>query len=90
MGNAAYMVAPEAKGLGIGKLMAEHSLEEARRLGFTAMQFNFVVKSNKIAVRLWKSVGFQVIGEIPNAFRHKTNGLTNAYIMYRELEQSTA
>ena len=90
VGNAAYMVAPEAKGLGIGKLMAEFSLDEARRLGFTAMQFNFVVKSNEIAVRLWKSIGFQVIGEIPNAFRHKTNGLTNAYIMYRELEQSAS
>jgi ribosomal protein S18 acetylase RimI-like enzyme len=51
------------------------------------MQFNFVVKSNEVAVRLWKSVGFRVIGEIPNAFRHKTNGPTNAYIMYRELDQ---
>ena len=85
VGNAAYMVAPDAKGNGVGKRMAEYSLDEARRLGFTAMQFNFVVKSNTVAVNLWKSVGFEVIGEIPNAFRHKTNGLTNAYIMYREL-----
>ena len=85
VGNAAYMVAPDAKGKGVGKRMAEYSLDEARRLGFTAMQFNFVVKSNTVAVNLWKSVGFEVIGEIPNAFRHKTNGLTNAYIMYRAL-----
>jgi ribosomal protein S18 acetylase RimI-like enzyme len=83
--NAAYMVSPEAKGRGIGRKMAEFSLVEARKLGFTAMQFNFVVKSNTIAVRLWESLGFRTIGEIPNAFRHASLGLTNAYIMYREL-----
>lgn len=83
--NAAYMVAPESKGQGVGKKMAEHSLDEARRLGFTAMQFNFVVKSNTAAVNLWQKVGFEIIGEIPNAFNHSTNGLTNAYIMYRKL-----
>ena len=48
-------------------------------------QFNFVVKSNSVAVNLWRSVGFEIIGEIPDAFRHSTNGLTNAYIMYRKL-----
>lgn len=85
VGNAAYMVAPDAKGSGIGKRMAEFSLDEAKRLGFTAMQFNFVVKSNAVAVKLWESVGFEIIGEIPDAIRHSTNGLTNAYIMYRKL-----
>lgn len=85
VGNGAYMVSPNAKGKGIGRKMAEHSIEEARRLGFHSIQFNFVVKSNKIAVNLWKSVGFEVIGEIPDAFNHKQNGLTNALIMYRKL-----
>jgi len=83
--NAAYMVSPAAHGKGIGRQMAEFSLEEARRLGFTAMQFNFVVASNTAAVRLWQSVGMEIIGTIPNAFRHKTLGPTDAYIMYREL-----
>jgi ribosomal protein S18 acetylase RimI-like enzyme len=85
VGNAAYMVSPDAAGRGVGKAMGEFSLEEARRLGFTAMQFNFVVKSNEAAVRLWKKIGFEVIGEIPDAIRHSKNGLTNAYIMYRKL-----
>jgi ribosomal protein S18 acetylase RimI-like enzyme len=85
IGNGAYMVSPKATGKGIGRKMAEHSIEEARRLGFKAMQFNFVVKSNEVAVKLWKSVGFEIIGEIPDAFNHKQNGPTNAYIMYREL-----
>ena len=85
VGNAGYMVSPDAKGKGVGRAMADLSLTEAKRLGFTAMQFNFVVKSNDIAVRLWQSVGFEIIGEIPNAMRHSQLGPTNAYIMYREL-----
>jgi ribosomal protein S18 acetylase RimI-like enzyme len=85
IGNAAYMVSPDAMGKGIGKKMALWSLDEARRLGFTAMQFNFVVESNTAAVQLWQKVGFEIIGEIPDAFNHSTNGLTNAYVMYRKL-----
>ena len=83
--NAGYMVAPGNYGKGIGRQMAEWSLIEARRLGFTAMQFNFVVKSNVYAVKLWQDIGFEIIGEIPDAFDHRQNGLTNAYIMYRKL-----
>jgi GNAT superfamily N-acetyltransferase len=85
VGNGGYMVSPDAKGKGIGKLMAEHSIEEGRRIGYDSIQFNFVVKSNTVAVNLWKSVGFEVIGEIPDAIRHSQHGLTNAYIMYRKL-----
>ena len=83
--NAGYMVAPEAKGMRVGRTMAEFSLDEARRLGFKSMQFNFVVKSNEVAVKLWQKLGFEIIGEIPEAFQHKENGLTNALIMYRKL-----
>ena len=85
VGNGGYMVSPDAKGRGIGKLMAEHSIDEARRIGFHSIQFNFVVKSNTVAVNLWKSVGFEVVGEIPDAIRHSQHGLTNALIMYRKL-----
>lgn len=83
--NGSYMVAPEARGKGVGELMGEYSIEEAKKLGFHAIQFNFVVKSNEKAVRLWKKLGFEIIGEIPDAYWHLTNGLTNAYIMYRKL-----
>ena len=83
--NAAYMVSPKAAGRGVGRRMAEFSIEEARKLGYKAMQFNFVVKSNTVAVNLWKSLGFEVIGEVPDAFDHVENGLTNAYIMYLKL-----
>ena len=83
--NAGYMVAPKAQGKRIGRQMAEFSIEEAKRLGYCAMQFNFVVKTNEAAVKLWLSLGFEIIGEIPEAFNHIENGLTNALIMYRKL-----
>ena len=83
--NAAYMVSPKASGRGVGRRMAEFSIQEARKLGYRAMQFNFVVKSNTVAVDLWKSLGFEIIGEIPEAFDHIENGPTNAYIMYLKL-----
>jgi len=83
--NAGYMTSPRAFGKGIGRTMAEFSLEEAKRLGYTAMQFNIVIKSNTRAVALWKNLGFGIIGEIPEAMRNKQGELVNAYIMYRKL-----
>ena len=83
--NAGYMTHPEARGQGIGYQMGLHSLQEARQLGFHAMQFNIVIKSNEGAVRLWQKLGFDIIGEIPDAFQHQKLGLTNAYIMYQKL-----
>lgn len=84
--NAAYAVAENNGGKGIGKLMGKFSLQEAKRLGYKAMQFNLVVKTNTKAVALWKSIGFEIIGEIPEAFRHKELGLVNAYIMHQKLK----
>lgn len=83
--NAGYVTAPESRGQGVGKLMCEYSLAEAKRLGYRAMQFNIVIKSNEGAVRLWQKLGFEIVGEIPEAFNHRQFGLTNAYIMYRKL-----
>ncbi len=83
--NGSYMTSPTAFGKGIGTAMGLYSIEEARRLGYHAMQFNLVVKSNEVAVKLWQKIGFEIIGEIPNAFDHRKLGLTNAYIMYQKL-----
>ena len=83
--NASYMVSPKYEGLGIGKSMAKYSIEEARQLGYDAMQFNIVVKTNIRAIALWKKLGFKIIGEIPDAFNDPTLGLTNAFIMYQKL-----
>ena len=83
--NAGYMTHPSVFGQGIGRKMCQFSLVEAKYLGYSAMQFNIVIKSNVHAVKLWHSMGFDIIGEIPDAFQHQTLGLTNAYIMYRKL-----
>ena len=83
--NAAYMVHPEHRGRGIARLMGEHSLVEAKTAGFRAMQFNIVVSANDPAVKLWQSLGFDIIGTIPEAFRHGRLGFVDAYIMHRTL-----
>lgn len=81
--NGSYMTAPEARGQGVGALMAEHSIAEAGRLGFRAIQFNIVVSTNEAAVRLWLRHGFQVVGTLPQAFHHARLGFVDAYIMHR-------
>lgn len=84
--NAAFMVSPTARGAGVGKLMGEHCLAEARRLGFRAIQFNFVVSKNEAAVRLWQQLGFQIAGTLPGAFRHSKYGFVDAYVMFQTLQ----
>lgn len=84
--NASYMVSPQAQGVGVGKLLGAHSLDEARRQGYLAMQFNYVISSNAAAVTLWKKLGFQVIGTLPGAYRHRRLGYVDAYVMYRLLD----
>jgi GNAT superfamily N-acetyltransferase len=84
--NAAYLVAAEARGKGVGRAMGEHSIREARRLGYRAMQFNFVVSTNVAAVRLWNDLGFVTLATLPAAFRHPTQGFVDALVMFRSLE----
>jgi L-amino acid N-acyltransferase YncA len=83
--NAAFMVSPAARGLGVGRAMGEHCLDEARHLGYRAMQFNFVVSTNEAAVKLWQRLGFTIVGTLPGAFRHRTRGFVDAYVMFRTL-----
>ncbi|MCZ6634890.1 MAG: GNAT family N-acetyltransferase [bacterium] len=83
--NAAFMVSPENRRGGVGRAMGEHALEEARRAGFRAMQFNFVVSTNTGAVKLWESLGFEIVGTLPEVFRHRELGFVDAYVLYRKL-----
>jgi RimJ/RimL family protein N-acetyltransferase len=85
--SCGYMVDPNHQGQGIGTAMCEHSQTEAKALGFTGMQFNFVVSSNTSAVKLWQYLGFEIIGEIPNAYRFNANPETkeSVYIMYKAI-----
>jgi ribosomal protein S18 acetylase RimI-like enzyme len=83
--NAAYATDAALRGRGIARVMAEHSLVEAARRGFSAMQFNFVVSSNVAAVYLWQDLGFEIVGRLPAAFRHPDLGLVDALVMFRRL-----
>jgi ribosomal protein S18 acetylase RimI-like enzyme len=80
------MVAAHASGKGIGRLLGEHCLREAKLAGYLAMQFNLVVSTNTVAVGLWRSLGFAIVGTLPKVFRHKTLGLLDAYVMHRFLD----
>lgn len=83
--NAGWMVARSAAGRGIGRALADFVIDEARRLGFLGMQFNAVVATNARAIGLWESLGFTIVGTVPNAFRHPVEGLVPVHIMYRDL-----
>ncbi|MGQ0840117.1 GNAT family N-acetyltransferase [Actinokineospora sp.] len=83
--NAAFMVDPDRAGQGIGRRLAEHVLDAARALGYTAMQFNAVVSTNTAAIALWTSLGFDVLATIPGAFRHARLGPVAIHVMFREL-----
>ena len=83
--NASFMVDPNAQGRGAGRALGEHCLDEARRQGYKAMQFNFVVSTNTAGVALWKKLGFEIVGTLPKAFNHATLGMVDAYVMHRFL-----
>ncbi len=87
IGNVSYMVFPDFHGRGVGKALGLHSIEQAKKEGYLALQFNFVVSTNTPAVNLWRSLGFEIIGTVPNGFRHSKLGLVDVYIMYRDLRQ---
>ena len=84
--NGSYMVDPGMWNRGVGRRMGTHSIGEARNLGFKAMQFNMVIESNKAAIRIWQSLGFEIIGTIPDALHYKKEKYVNAHIMYKNLE----
>jgi ribosomal protein S18 acetylase RimI-like enzyme len=83
--NCGFMTTPAMSGRGVARAMAEHALAHARERGFRAMQFNFVVSSNERAVRLWQSLGFAIVGRVPQAFDHPRFGLVDALVMHRLL-----
>ncbi len=84
--NCGYITAPAAQGRGVARAMLDHSLVEAPRLGFRAMQYNFVVATNTRAIATWERAGFRIIGRLPGAFLHPEDGYVDALVMWRDLE----
>ena len=87
--NCGYMTSEAARGRGLARAMCQHSMPMAVELGYKAMQFNFVVSTNEVAVGLWKRLGFDIVGVLPRAFNHPTEGLVDAFVMYQWLATDT-
>lgn len=83
--NCGYATLVKARGRGIARKMCLHSLDLARTKGFQAMQFNFVVSTNEVAVKLWTDLGFKTVGILPRAFQHPEKGQVDALVMFRAL-----
>lgn len=83
--NASFIVHPDYRRLGIARALGEAALKYAKKHGYKAMQFNFVVSVNKIAVELWQSLGFKIVGTLPKGFDHASKGLVDVYVMHRFL-----
>lgn len=83
--SASFMVDPAHSGRGVGRALGEYVLEWAREAGYRAMQFNAVVETNTRAVALWRSLGFEVMTTLPEAFRHPEHGYVGLHVMWRAL-----
>jgi ribosomal protein S18 acetylase RimI-like enzyme len=79
------MVSPAARGRGVGRALGEHVVAWHREQGYRGIQFNAVVETNEAAVRLWRSLGFEVVGTVPGAFRSAAHGYVGLHVMYLPL-----
>jgi L-amino acid N-acyltransferase YncA len=80
--TASFMVDPAQQGRGVGRMLGEHVVDWARTCGYRSMQFNAVVERNTAAVGLWRSLGFEIIGTVPEAFDHREDGLVGLHVMF--------
>jgi GNAT superfamily N-acetyltransferase len=83
-GNAGFVVQPHLRRQGIGRFMGEHMLALARQQGFEAIMLNLVFETNVASLSLWQSLGFAVIGKIPQAVK-LADGVVDALMMHRTL-----
>ena len=83
--NASFIVHPDFRGQGVATALGKHVLKRAKKLGYKAMQYNFVVSTNDVAVNFWKSLGFKVVGTLPKGFQHAKFGLVDVYVMHKFL-----
>lgn len=81
--TASFMVDPAHQGAGVGRALGRYAVEWARSAGYRAMQFNAVVETNTVAVRLWQSLGFEIMTTLPEAFEHPEHGFVGLHVMYQ-------
>lgn len=83
--NASYAVDAACRGSHIGEKLVSDCLAQAKRLGFTLMQFNAVVENNIHARHLYERLGFVYVGTIPKGFRMKDGSFQNICLYYHTL-----
>lgn len=83
--NAGFIVAPEWRGKGLGRLLGVTMLRYARDLGYRSVLFNLVFSENVTARQLWQKLGFQELGIIPGAVLKSDGTFQDAIIMWRSL-----
>jgi L-amino acid N-acyltransferase YncA len=88
--NCGYMTSAAATGRGVARAMCRHSISHALSRGYRGMQFNLVVSTNTRAVALWESLGFEIVGRLPQAFRHPELGYVDALVIFRSLVEARA
>ena len=88
VGTASFMVGSAARGHGVGRALGEYVVDWHRRAGFRGIQFNAVVETNVAAVRLWRSLGFEIIGTVPGAFRRPSGEYVGLHVMHLDLASS--
>ena len=85
IGTGSFMVDPAHQGRGVGRALGEHVVAWSRARGFHGIQFNAVVETNEAAVRLWRSLGFEILATVPEAFDSRAHGLVGLHVMYLPL-----
>ncbi|WFR85154.1 GNAT family N-acetyltransferase [Arthrobacter sp. Y-9] len=83
--TGSFLVNPRYRNRGTGRRLGEYVIEWARAEGYHAIQFNAVVAANQPAVHLWQSLGFEIVGTVPEAFDHPVDGLVGLHVMYRRV-----
>lgn len=83
--TASFMVDPAHAGKGVGRALGDYVVAWAREAGYHSIQFNAVVETNTAAVRLWQSLGFEILTTVPEAFDHADHGLVGLHVMYQLL-----
>jgi L-amino acid N-acyltransferase YncA len=86
VGTASFMVDPASQGRGVGRALATYVVDWHRAQGYAGIQFNAVVETNTAAVHLWQSVGFEIVGTVPGAFRSTAHGRVGLHVMYLALD----
>lgn len=77
-------ISPDGQGKGVGKQLFKHSIHFATESGYSGIQLNIGVSTNKVAVELWKKYGFHIIGAAPKGFKHTDLSFVATYMMYKE------